>query len=169
MGLVAAPFFLSVRGETPFFDAASLASTAQFLGVTLQKLNDSLTNSIGALSVMFLMGKLTRGRKWIAAITTGIFWMAMNVSGYNYSLEIPVGLMSGAIATYVIGRLGLLAAFSMFTSIAVLASTPFSLDLGRWYADRGALLLLVVVGFAVYGVRMSLRLQHPLHARRSWT
>jgi len=54
---------------------------------------------------MFLMGKATK-RKWIAATTAGLFWAVLNVSGYNYSLEIPVALVSGVIAAYAIGRLG---------------------------------------------------------------
>lgn len=165
VSLVAAPFFLPIRGETPYFEPATLESTPAFLGDTLQKFNDSLTNSIGALSVMFLMGKLTK-RKWIAATTAGLFWTVLNVSGYNYSLEIPVALVSGAIASYTIGRLGLLAAFSMFASIFVLWSTPFSFDFSRWYADRGVFVLLVVVGLAVYGMRVALGSQRFLNAQQ---
>lgn len=168
MSLVAAPFFLSIRGETPYFDSTTLESTPAFLGDTFQKFNDSLTNSIGALSVMFLMGKLTK-RKWIAATAVGLFWTVLNVSGYNYSLEIPVAVVSGAIAAYVIGRLGLLAAFSMFASIFVLQSTPFSFDFRRWYAVRGVFLLLIVAGLAVYGMRLSLGSRRFPDAQQDWT
>jgi len=63
----------------------------------------TVSRSIGALSVMFLMGKLTK-RKWIAATTAGLFWTVLNVSGYNYSLEVPIALVSGTIAAYTIGR-----------------------------------------------------------------
>ena len=164
-GLVAAPFFLPIRGETPYFEAATLASTPAFLGDTLQKFNDSLTNSIGALSVMFLMGKLTR-RKWIAATVVGLFWAVLNVSGYNYSLEVPLALVSGAIAAYAIARLGLLATFFMFASIPVLLSTPFSFDFSRWYVARGVLVLLVVLGLAFYGMRISLGSQPFLSTER---
>jgi len=111
------------------------------------------------------MGKLTK-RKWIAATTAGLFWTVLNVSGYNYSLEVPVALASGAIAAYTIGRLGLLATFSMFASILVLWSTPFSFDFSRWYAARGIFVLLVVVGLAVYGMRVSLGSQRFLNAQR---
>jgi serine/threonine-protein kinase len=166
--LVAAPFFLPIRGETPYFEPATLESTHAFLGDTLQKFNDSLTNSIGALSLMFLMGKATK-RKWIAATTAGLFWAVLNVSGYNYSLEIPVALVSGVIAAYAIGRLGLLAAFSMFASIFVLSSTPFSFDFNRWYADRGVFVILVVVGLAVYGMQVSLGSRRFLNAQRDQT
>jgi hypothetical protein len=155
VGLVAAPFFLPIRGETPYFEPTTLGSTPAFLGDTIQKFNDSLTNSIGALSVMFLIGKLTK-RKWIAATTAGLFWTVLNVSGYNYSLEVPVALGSGAIAAYAIGRLGLLATFSMFASILVLWGTPFSFDFSRWYAARGVFVLLVALGLAFYGMRISL-------------
>jgi len=125
----------------------------------------TVSRSIGALSVMFLMGKLTK-RKWIAATTAGLFWTVLNVSGYYYALEIPVALVSGAIAAYAIGRLGLLAAFSMFASIFVLWSTPFSFDFSRWYADRGLSVLLVVVGLALYGMRVSPGSQRFLNAQR---
>ena len=163
VSLVAAPFFLPIRGETPYFDPAALESTSAFLGDTLQKLNLGLTDSIGALSVMFLMGKLTK-RKWIAATAAGVVWTTLNVSGYNYSLEVPVALVGGAIAAYVLGRLGLLAAFSMFASMFVLWSTPFSLDFARWYAGRGVFLLLIVAGLAVYGMRVALGSQRFSHA-----
>jgi serine/threonine protein kinase len=165
VSLVAAPFFLPIRGETPYFEPTTLESTPAFLGDTLQKFNDSLTNSIGALSVMFLMGKLTK-RKWIAATIAGLFWAVLNVSGYNYSLEVPIALVSGAIAAYAIARLGLLATFSMFTSIFVLWITPFSFDFSRWYAARGVFVLLVVLGLAFYGMRISLGSQPFLSTER---
>jgi hypothetical protein len=49
VSLVAAPFFLPIRGETPYFEPATLESTPAFLGDTLQKLNDSLTKYRGSL------------------------------------------------------------------------------------------------------------------------
>jgi hypothetical protein len=80
--------------------------------------------------------------------TPGLFWAVLNVSGYNYSLEVPVALVCAAIAAYAIARLGLLATFFMFASIFVLSSTPFSFDFSRWYAARGVFVLLVVFGLA---------------------
>jgi len=165
VGLIAAPFSLPIRGETPYFEPTTLGSTPAFIGDTIQKFNDSLTNSIGALSVMFLMGKLTR-RKWIAATIAGLFWAVLNVSGYNYSLEVPVALVSGAIAAYAIARLGLLATFFMFASIFVLWSTPFSFDFSRWYAARGIFVLLAVLGLAFYGMRISLGSQRFFSTER---
>lgn len=163
LGVVALPFFRSIRGETPYFDSNALEPVRAFLGDVLQKFNDGLTNSIGALSVVFLMGKLTR-RKWAAAAVAGLFWTVTNVSGYNYPLEVPIAVVSGAVAGYAIAGLGLLATLSMFISILVLQWLPFTLDVNRWYASRGIFVLVAIAGLAFNGMRISLG--SPLRLRK---
>ncbi len=162
LGLAASPYFFPVRGLTPNFFPTTLETFPAFLGNALQTFVDGTINSMGALSVMFLLGKLTR-RKWIAAVAVGLLWAILNVSGYNYSLEITVALVSGAIVAFTLVRFGLLATIFVFFLNAAVQVMPFSFDFNRWYAARGLFVLLVILGLTVYGMRVSLGSQ-PLLA-----
>jgi hypothetical protein len=44
--------------------------------------------------------------------------------------------------------------------------TPFSVDFSRWYAARGAFVLVVVLGLAFYGMRVSLAAQSFLTTKQ---
>ena len=155
VSLSASPYYFAVRGMTPNFVPGALEAMPAFLGDSLQAIADAVINGMGALSVLFLLGRLTR-RKWIVAVVVCLLWAALNISGFNYALELPVAFLSGALLAYVLLRLGLLATIFLFFSNAALLFTPFSLDFSRWYAGRGVLVLLVVVGLAFYGMRVSL-------------
>jgi hypothetical protein len=162
VALTASPYFLAIRGLTPNFAPGTLEATAAFAGDSLQALADGVINGIGALSVMFLLGKVTR-RKWIVAVVICLLWAALSISGFNYALEVPAALLSGVLLAYVMLRLGLLATIFMFFVNTAMIFTPFTFDFNRWYAGRGVLVLLVVLGLAFYGIRAALGTQ-PLVA-----
>jgi serine/threonine protein kinase len=155
VALSASPYYFAVRGMTPNFAPGALEAMPAFLGDSLQALADGVINGMGALSVLFLLGRLTR-RKWIVAVVVCLLWAALNLSGFNYSLEVPSALLSGALLAYVMLRFGLLATIFLFFSNTAMLFTPFSLDFSRWYAGRGVLVLLVVLALAFYGMRVSL-------------
>jgi hypothetical protein len=155
LGFSAAPYFISVRGLTPNFAPAPVESMPTFLGEALHSGSDALINSMGALSVMFLLGKITQ-KKWVVAAAICLLWATLNIGGYNYALEIPFALLAGIVIAYVIGRLGMLAVTLLFFTNTALLSVPFTLDFSRWYVGRGVLTLLVLLSFAFYGMRVSL-------------
>lgn len=155
VALGASPFFMAIRGMTPNFGPGTLEPTPTFLGDSLQTFADGMINGMGALSVMFLLGKLTR-RRSIVAVVICLLAAALNISGFNYALEVPAALFTGILVAYVMLRLGLLATILMFFSNAAMQTMPFSLDFSRWYAGRGVFVLLVVLGLAFCGLRVSL-------------
>jgi len=155
VGLAASPYFFFVRGFTPNFVSTTLESTPAYLGNAIQTFTDGMINSMGSLSVMFLLGKLTR-RKWIVAVIVGLLWAVLNVSGYNYSLEVPFALLSGAVVAFTITRLGLLALILLFVSNTALQVFPYTFDFNRWYAARGLFAVFLLLGLAFYGMRVSL-------------
>lgn len=155
VGTTALPYFFSIRGWTPIFISTTLGSTPEFLGNALQTFADATINSMGALSVMFLLGKLTH-RKWIVAIAVAVLWGILNVPGYNYALEIPLALVAGVIASFTVARLGLLALVFLFAANQALQFMPFSFDFNRWYAPRGIFVLALFLALAFYGLRTSL-------------
>jgi hypothetical protein len=85
-----------------------------------------------------------------------LLWAALNLPGFNYALEVPAALLSGVLLAFVMLRLGLLATIFLFFSNVALSTMPFSLDFSRWYFGRAVLVLLVVLGLAFYGMRVSL-------------
>jgi len=155
VALSASPYYFAVPGMTPNFAPGTLETTPAFLGDSIQALVDGVINGMGALSILFLLGRLTR-RKWIVALVVCLLWASLNLSGFNYTLEVPVALLSGVLLACVMLRLGLLATIFLFFSNAAMLFMPFSLDFSRWYAGRGVLILLVVLGLAFYGMRVSL-------------
>jgi serine/threonine protein kinase len=155
VALSASPYFFAVRGMTPNFAPGTLEAMPAFLGDSLQALADAVINGMGALSVLFLLGRVTR-KKWIIALVVCLLWAVLNLPGFNYALELPAALLSGVLLAYVMLRLGLLATIFLFFSNIALSSMPFSLEFGRWYSGRGVLVLLIVLGLAFYGMRVSL-------------
>lgn len=153
--LSASPYFFPVPGMTPNFAPGTLEAMPAFLGDSLQALADGVINGMGALTVLFLLGRLTR-RKWIVALVVCLLWASLNTSGFNYALEVPAALLSGALLAFVMLRLGLLATIFLFFSNTAMLFMPFSMDFSRWYASRGVLILLVVLGLAFYGMLVSL-------------
>jgi hypothetical protein len=155
VALSASPYFFAVRGMTPNFAPGTLEAFPAFLGDSLQALADAVINGMGALSVLFLLGRATR-KKWVIALVVCLLWAALNLPGFNYALEVPAALLSGVLLAFVMLRLGLLATIFLFFSNVALSTMPFSLDFSRWYFDRAVLVLLVVLGLAFYGMRVSL-------------
>ena len=95
-------------------------------------------------------------RRWLAAALATVLLMSLALSGENYAVELPAGLLIAAIGIAVAARFGILAwCFTCFTSL-ILMETPLTLDFSRWHAGRGLFLAGFVVALAVWAFRVSL-------------
>ena len=107
------------------------------------------------MTVMVLALVLLR-RRWLAAVFATLLLMSLALSGENYAVEVPAGLLIAAITITVAARFGILAlCFAYFTNL-VLVEAPLTLDFSRWHAGRGLFLAGFIVALAVWAFRVSL-------------
>jgi hypothetical protein len=92
--------------------------------------------------------------------------MMFSLSGENYALEIPAGIVMTALTIFIAVRFGILALCFGFFASQMLTEAPLTLELSRWYAARGLLLAGIVVAVAVYAFRVSLGGQPVFGAAR---
>ena len=77
-------------------------------------------------------------------------------SGENFWVALPFALIVVALSLIVLIRFGLLALFVFNLYLSLLSLLPVTLDFSRWYIGRSLLLLLILIGLAVYGFRAAL-------------
>jgi serine/threonine-protein kinase len=125
------------------------------LGHFFETFKDGTVRGLAIMTVLVVAVIVLR-RRWLAAVFATLLLMALALSGENYAVELPAGLLIAAIGITVAARFGILAlCFSYFTNL-LLIEAPLTLDFSRWHAGRGLFLAGVVVALAVWAFRVSL-------------
>jgi hypothetical protein len=114
-----------------------------------------VVSALIVLTVLFLLRVLVR-IEWLSVALTGLFIVLSGLGGENFKLEFPLALLNAAIVVFVLVRFGVLALlFAQFFSNLIL-TVPFTWDFGRWYATRGVLPILLIIGAWVWGLKLAL-------------
>jgi serine/threonine-protein kinase len=152
----ALPHWLAIKGVTPIFiGSPPLEDGLTFVGFLISNLINILMDSVGSLTVLVILWRLTRS-KTVAIIVFGLLVMSTYLIGENLPVEFASQLVRLVLVIVCLTRFGLLSlAFALCTFNTLLYS-PVTWDLSRWYAGRGATGLLVVLALALYGFRTSL-------------
>jgi hypothetical protein len=157
--LDALPYWFNVPGITPIPSVTdSLGGPNRFLAVCLTLLLFSgVIITLVTLSLLFLARVFLR-KQWLAVGLTGLILTVLNLgsSGENFWVALPFALISVALSLFVLIRFGLLALYVFNVYSSLLTLLPVTLDFSRWYIGRSLLLLLVLIGLAVYGFRAAL-------------
>ncbi len=151
----ALPDLLSVKGFTPVVGTQYLGSLSSLLGSIFGHCGGNILNSIGSLAILFVGWRLTRS-KLLSAVIVAIFWTAVSLSGPNFAIEVPLALAEGIVVTLCLVRAGYFPLVVTFVVQGIIVLFPWTLDLNRWYAGRSMFLLTILLGFLVYGFRISL-------------
>ncbi len=151
----ALPDLLSVKGFTPAVGTQYLGSQSSLLGSIFGRCGGNILNSIGSLAILFVGWRLTRS-KLLSAVIVAIFWTAVSLSGANFAIEVPLALCEGIVVTFCLVRVGYFPLVVAFVVQGIIVLFPWTLDLNRWYAGRSMFLLTILLGFLVYGFRISL-------------
>lgn len=151
----ALPDLLSVKGFTPVIGTQYLGSLASVMGNILARCSGNILNSIGSLAILFVGWRLTRS-KLISGIIVALFWTAVSLTGPNFAVEVPLALAEGVVVTLCLVRAGYFPLVVAFVLQGVIGSFPLTIDLNRWYSGRSISLIVVVLAFVLYGLRISL-------------
>ena len=152
----ALPHWFSVKSVTPIFiGSPPIEEGLTFVGYLFNWLIDTLMYSIGGLTFLVILSRLTRSK--VVAITVfGLVGILIHLHGENLPIEFASELVRSVLVIVCLTRFGLLSlAFALCTFNTLLYS-PITWDLSRWYAGRGAAAVLVVMALALYGFRTSL-------------
>jgi serine/threonine-protein kinase len=125
------------------------------LGRFFEAFNDGVVQGLVVVTVLVLAVMVLR-RRWLAAAFATLLLVAAGLSGENYAMELPAGLLIAAITITVAARFGILALCFAFFANSILIAAPLTLDFSRWHAGRGLFLAGVVVALAVWAFRTSL-------------
>jgi serine/threonine-protein kinase len=148
--------WIDLKGMTPVPPLPEyLLGLPATLGEFVVTFKDGVGLGLVIMTVLILAVILLR-RRWLAAVFATLLLMALALSGENYGVELPAGLLIAAITITVAARFGILALCFSFFANQVLTEAPLTLDFSRWHAGRGLFLAGVVVALAVWAFRISL-------------
>jgi hypothetical protein len=109
---------------------------------------DGLQFAIGGFFMLLFMRLLLR-KTWLAAVVLIALYIPILESGWT-----PVGVLQAVAVTtlffVVVLRLGLLAGVTMSATAGLLGRIPLTLDFNAWYFGSSAMVLLVVLGSAIW-------------------
>jgi len=148
--------WINLRGMTPAPPVPRyLLGVPAILGHFIETFKDGIVRGLAIMTVLVVAVILLR-RRWLAAVFATLLLGSLALSGENYAVEIPAGLLIAAITITVAARFGILAlCFSYFTDL-VLREAPHTLDFSRWHAGRALFLAGFIVALAVWAFRTSL-------------
>jgi len=152
----ATPNWVDLAGMTPIppsratmLSAAGAASRLFFMSF------NAPLNGLGILTILVLSQVLLR-RRWLAVGLTSLLLVVLNLSGENYAVEIPTGVVWSALFLFAAVRFGVLAFTVALFVAGLLVTAPLTLDLSRWYAPRGVFFVALILALAVWAFGVSL-------------
>jgi serine/threonine-protein kinase len=152
----ALPHWLAIKGINPIFTGSPpLEDNLTFVGLLILNSIDVIMNSVGFLTVLVILWRLTRS-KTAAIIVLGFLGISIHLIGENLPVEFASQLVRSVLVIICLTRFGLLSLAFALWSFDTLLYSPVTWDISRWYAGRGAAAMLVVLALALYGFRTSL-------------
>jgi len=152
----ALPAWFNLPGETPIpGDPLTLGSPLQVLGVFFGQQAGAIFPAFALMFLLFL-ARTTLRRYWLAVVATGLLYAIITLGAENFGVETPNVILTAVLCVFLLVRFGILAlAIGLFVT-SLLLNYPMTLDFSRWYANRSAFALAVLLGMAVYGFRSAL-------------
>ena len=152
----ALPHWLAIKGINPIFTGSPpLEDNLTFVGLLISNSIDVIMNSVGFLTVLVILWRLTRS-KTAAIIVLGFLGISIHLIGENLPVEFASQLVRSVLVIICLTRFGLLSLAFALWSFDTLLYSPVTWEISRWYAGRGAAAMLVVLALALYGFRTSL-------------
>jgi serine/threonine-protein kinase len=126
------------------------------LGEIVHLFEASLFDVLLYTFILFVVRLVLRKESLVAAVFILVAG-AINSFGTTFpTVDWPANLLVAAIFTAVMLRLGLLAAIVSYTTYTILYNMPRTLDFSSWYAGLGMIPVVLLIGVAWYGFRLSL-------------
>jgi eukaryotic-like serine/threonine-protein kinase len=109
-----------------------------------------------ATMALLILSRIVLRRGWLALGASVLVLTVLGLSGENIAVEAPMSLVIAFLTVFAATRFGLLTLALRQFAYHLLTLFPLTLDFSRWYAGRSLLVVLVVVGLALYAFRASL-------------
>jgi len=152
----AIPHWFDFPGETPLsMVSASIGPPPEALAGLLSILLSAVVSALIVLTVLFLLRVLVR-IEWLSVVLTGVFILLTSLGTENFKLELPAALVTAAIVVFILLRFGILALLFAYVFSDLILAAPFTFDFSRWYAARGAFVLVLIVAAWLWGFRLAL-------------
>ena len=164
----ALPNWIPLAGITPLGPSPHLLlGPASAVALILQIVAFGPLNGLGFMT-LFAFGLVVFRKRWVAAGFLGLIvtLLAAAPSGENYVAFLPVTIAAAVVFVFVALRSGVLAVTVILVVMPLLASTPFTLSLSRWYAGRGLLIVAAILAAATWAFWTSLGGRRALGALR---
>ena len=153
-GLVTLTLWIRMPEVTPSsgFDAGFLGSPAQAASAIIYQQFMAIIIALASTLILVLARLLLRN-KLPALLAAGIGMMFL----LNFRIEnvyvISFAVVSTTLFLLLLVRFGILAFGTSIFVVGLLYWTALTLDMSRWYAGRSTMVMLLVLGIAVYGFR----------------
>jgi hypothetical protein len=149
-------WFVSVPGETPLRpNSLALRGPRQLLASLLDVQVGALIFGLLVLALLFL-SHLALKKRWLAVVVTGLVLVAIRGGGENPWLEVPVAVLLVALTLAALIRTGVLGLVVFLLVEGLLNGAPLTLDLSRWYAGHGLLLVAAALAVVAWAFHTSL-------------
>lgn len=145
----ALPAWFPIKGITPSFESYELEGIAPYVATFVSKMSVAMFISIVSLTIVFLVWKLFRS-KTAGLVAAGCLILIISFQSDNIWLGLVLGVLTGSIIVLCLSRSGLLGLIATFYTFFI-ATSSLTTDFSRWYAPRGVVTMLVVIGIATYG------------------
>jgi len=143
----------AVRGVTALITLTSgRAAAGEFLFLA----DDALFRSLGILFLIFLCRTFLRNQ-WLVAGVIIVALAGILAANAAYPLiEWPISLLFFTVMVFALMRFGLLVLSVAMYVVLLLVSFPIGADVAVWYFGTGALVLITILVFSLFGMRMAL-------------
>ena len=157
-GLEALPNWIPLSGMTPQPPShALMLGSASWISRVFSVLYLGPLDALGFMT-LFAFGLVIFRRRWLAGGLVGLIVTLLfaGTAGENYALLLPAAILAAAAFVFVALRSGLLAVTVIRMVTPLLVSTPWTLELSRWYAGRGLVVGATILALTIWAFWTSL-------------
>src|SRR5262249_46547830 len=117
--------------------------------------SSGLSAGLALLLLLFLLRVAIR-KEWLSLAVMTVVLTLGQLGGENVGLETPFAFLQAAIATWSVGRIGLVGVAVMVLCRRVLGSLPLPLDLAAPYTPTTLIAMGLMLALAAYALRISI-------------
>ena len=152
------PYWIDIPGMTPTPPSRQmLLSPRESLADVLGNAYIVVLNGLGFVT-LFALGQALFRRKALAVGVAALaaVMLTLSFTGENYAVDVPCAIVLAALFVLVTVRFGVLALMISYLVFPLLTRSPITLELSRWYAGRGLVVVGVILALAVWAFRVAL-------------
>ena len=152
------PNWIPLFGMTPQAPSrALLLGPASSIARVFELLSHGPLDALGFMT-LFAFGLVVLRRRWLAAGFLGLIvtFLAADGSGENYAVLLPAAIVTAAVFVLVAMRSGVLAVAVILVVTPLLVTAPLTLDVSRWYAGRGLVVVAAILSVTIWAFWTSL-------------